>query len=170
MEGALKVQGGIRISLMRSKEHLIKVPGSSPRTLNHHGTVGITPRLPGCRPPTPDPAPAALVEDPTASPAATTMMDSTVIDATAASTTVSATASDPFAAPSLPAIRVDAHSDDCGVIQGRPDLGGIFRDVLHQLPPPPGAVGVAGGMRPGDGTVVFACGPAGMIREVQVRA
>ncbi len=81
------------------------------------------------------------------------------------------------AAPSPPAPgplavlddRDTADNSEGGVLLGRPDFGAIFRAV----PPPPAAgvgVGAAAGeaLRPGDGTTVFACGPVGMIREVQV--
>ncbi len=64
----------------------------------------------------------------------------------------------------MPLPIVDAESNG-GVFLGRPDFGAIFR--AFSPPPPPGAWGAAGA-REGYGTAVFACGPAGMTREVQV--
>jgi hypothetical protein len=64
-------------------------------------------------------------------------------------------------------LTTDSNTDSSFVL-GRPDIGAIFRTILQ---PPLGAAGADGGQAvpTSDGTVVFACGPAGMVQEVQVR-
>jgi hypothetical protein len=165
-QGRLGVdEAGVSLSRIESELYIQVEAGvrrpSARRGLQAYGPDNTTTR----RQPTPGPAPADLGLEGRASPNA----------APAAANITPEGATGPAAdaaAPSPPAPgplavlddRDTADDSEGGVLLGRPDFGAIFRAV-----PPPAAAGAAGeALRPGDGTTVFACGPVGMIREVQV--